>query len=103
MSCSEKIHALHIVVKLCNFPGDDIHIYISTVFNFGSFFFPYEVPPICAVGSYYLLINSLQMAIYTGMEPCSIKMQRDLMCWERMMYQIAAAEHHLGTIPEAVG
>lgn len=43
------------------------------------------------------------MAIYTGMEPCSIKMQRDLMCWERMMYQIAAAEHRLGTIPEAVG
>lgn len=95
MSCSEKIHALHIVVKLCNFPGDDIHIYISTVFNFGSFFF--------LMRSYYLLINSLQMAIYTGMEPCSIKMQRDLMCWERMMYQIAAAEHRLGTIPEAVG
>lgn len=59
MSCSEKIHALHIVAKLFfQLTRWHTYRYISTVFNL-DFFFLVRFHP-------YLLINSFQMAICSG-------------------------------------
>lgn len=64
------------------------YIHIFQLFLILEFFFfsLWGSTHLCRGVIWHLLINSFQMAMYTGTESCSIQMQRHLMCWERAMY-----------------